>query len=47
MFLSLLPEDGGRRPKHVGGKIVYFLYTLYVQIIIFNNKNKTGNVRIA
>ena len=24
----LLPEDGGRPPKHLGGKIVYFLYIL-------------------
>jgi len=30
------PEDGGRPPKHVGGKIVFlYVYDLCVQIVCF------------
>ena len=35
-FYVLLPEDGCRPPKHVGGEnCMYILYTLYVQIVGF------------
>jgi hypothetical protein len=28
----LLPEDGSQLPKHIGGKIIYFYITLYMQV---------------
>lgn len=39
ILYALLPEDGGRPPKHVAVKIcIFVIYTLYAQVFGVNDK---------
>jgi hypothetical protein len=47
MFQVLLPADGGRSPKHVAVKMVYFyMYFLLAYVGFSNRKCDKGNGKV-